>query len=76
MSDATIRAACTRWAPCVRRLGLDRNPLRRPADRIETAVRLATAMLILVAVPIATLAAGLSGEPLNSEPSVPIGQLH
>jgi hypothetical protein len=40
------------------------------------AVGLATAMLILVAVPIATLAAGLSGEPLNSEPSVPIGQLH
>ncbi len=58
MSDATIRAAGTRWVRCVRWLGLDRNPLRRPADRIEAAVRLATAMLILVAVPIAALAAG------------------
>jgi hypothetical protein len=58
MSDATVRAAGTRWARCVRWLGLDRNPLRRPADRIEAAVRLATAMLILVAVPIAALAAG------------------
>jgi hypothetical protein len=58
MSDATVRAAGTRWARCVRWLGLDRNPLRRPADRIEAAVRLTTAMLILVAVPIAALAAG------------------
>ena len=59
MSDgATIRAAGTRWAWFVRWLGLDRNPLRRPADRIEAAVRLATAMLILVAVPIAALATG------------------
>lgn len=56
MSDDAIRAAGTRWARCVRWLGLDRNPLRRPADRIEVAVRLATAMLILVAVPIAALA--------------------
>jgi hypothetical protein len=58
MSDATIRAAGSRWARCVRWLGLDRNPLRRPADRIEAAVRLARGMLILVAVPIAALAAG------------------
>ena len=62
MSDATIRAAGTRWARCVRWLGLDRNPLRRPADRIEAAVRLATAMLILVAVPIAALAAGRAAD--------------
>ncbi len=58
MSDANVRAAGIRRARCVRRLGLDRNPLRRPADRIEAAVRLATVILILVAVPVAALVAG------------------
>jgi hypothetical protein len=58
MSNANVRAGGSGWARCVRWLGLDRNPLRRPADRIEAAVRLATAMLILVAVPIAAFVAG------------------
>lgn len=41
-----------------RRLGFDRNPLRRRTDRIEAAIRLVTLILLLVAVPILTVAAG------------------
>jgi hypothetical protein len=52
------RDAGTRLARCVRWLGLDRNPLRRRTDRIEAVVRLATLILLLVAVPMVTLAAG------------------
>lgn len=48
----------TRWARCVRWLGFDRNPLRRRTDRIEAAMRLATLILLLVVVPIVTLAVG------------------
>jgi hypothetical protein len=48
----------TRLARCARWLGFDRNPLRRRTDRIETALRLATLILLLVAVPVLTLAAG------------------
>lgn len=62
MGDANVRAAGAGWARCVRRLGLDRNPLRRPADRVEAAVRLATAILILVAVPIAAFMAGRAAD--------------
>jgi hypothetical protein len=45
-----------RLARCARRLGFDRNPLRRRTDRIEAVIRLATLILLLVAVPIITLA--------------------
>ena len=48
----------TRLARCARRLGFDRNPLRRRTDRIEAAIRLVTVILLLVAVPIATIAVG------------------
>ena len=43
---------------CARRLGFDSNPLRRRTDRIEAAIRLAAVILLLVAVPIATIAVG------------------
>ena len=46
----------TRLARCARRLGFDRNPLRRRTDRVEAAIRLATLVLLLAAVPIVTLA--------------------
>jgi hypothetical protein len=52
------RDAGARLARCVRWLGFDRNPLRRRTDRIEAMVRLATLILLLVAVPIFTIAAG------------------
>jgi hypothetical protein len=45
-------ACCARW------LGFDHNPLRRPTDRAEAAIRLSTAILFLVAVPIAVIAVG------------------
>jgi hypothetical protein len=45
-------ARCARW------LGLDRNPLRRRTDRIEAVIRLATLILLLVAVPIAAVLVG------------------
>ena len=46
----------TRLARCARRLGFDRNPLRRRTDRVEAAIRLATLILLLVAVPIVAVA--------------------
>ena len=45
-------------ARCSRRLGFDRNPLRRRTDRIEAVLRLVTMILLLVAVPIAAIAVG------------------
>lgn len=48
----------TLLARYARRLGFDRNPLRRRTDRIEAAIRLVTLILLLVAVPILTVAAG------------------
>ncbi len=45
-------ACCARW------VGLDRNPLRRGTDRIEAAIRLAVMILLIVAVPVAAVAAG------------------
>ena len=39
-------------------LGLDRNPLRRRTDRLETILRLATVILLAVAVPLAAVAVG------------------
>jgi len=51
-------------APWTRRLGFDRNPLRRRTDRIEAAIRLATVILLLVAVPIAVIAVGRQADHL------------
>lgn len=45
-------------ASCARRLGFDRNALRRGTDRIETAVRLAVMILLVVVVPAAAIAVG------------------
>ena len=47
-----------RLARYARWLGLDRNPLRRRTDRIEAAMRLATVILLLVAVPLICIAVG------------------
>jgi hypothetical protein len=48
----------TRLARFARWLGLDRNPLRRPTDRIEAAIRLATMILLVVAVPLVCIVVG------------------
>jgi hypothetical protein len=58
MRSPEARRPETRLARCARRLGFDRNPLRRRTDRIEAAVRLATVFLLLAAVPIAAIAVG------------------
>ena len=42
----------------LRWLGLDRNPLRRTVDRIETAIRLGVLVLILTAMPAAAILTG------------------
>ena len=47
-----------RLARLARWLGFDRNPLRRGTDRIETALRLVLIILLALAVPAATVAAG------------------
>ncbi len=54
----------TRLARFARRLGFDRNPLRRRTDRVEAAIRLATLILLLVAVPIVTLAVSRQADQL------------
>ena len=41
-----------------RRLGFDRNPLRRGTDRIEAALRLVLAIMLVTAVPAAAVLAG------------------
>jgi hypothetical protein len=46
------------WARCIRRLGFDRNPLRRPADRIESVLRLVILLLVILGVPAAAVATG------------------
>jgi len=53
-----------RLARGARLLGFDRNPLRRRTDRIEAVIRLATLVLLLVAVPMATLAVGWKADHL------------
>lgn len=45
-------------------LGWDRNPLRRGTDRIEGALRLVTLILVLVAVPLVTIAVGRQADHL------------
>ena len=47
-----------RLARLARRLGIDRNPLRRGTDRVEAALRLVMILLAVVAVPAAAVAAG------------------
>jgi hypothetical protein len=54
----------TRLARRLRRLGFGHNPLRRRTDRIEAAMRLATIVLLLVAVPIAVIAVGRQADHL------------
>ena len=56
MRSPKTRLPGTRLAHCARWLGFDRNPLRRRTDRIEAAIRLATVVLFLVALPIAVIA--------------------
>jgi hypothetical protein len=48
----------TRFIRFARWLGVDRNPLRRPTDRIEAAIRLATMLLVLVVVPLTCIVVG------------------
>jgi len=52
----TFRARCARW------LGLDRNPLRRTVDRVETGIRLTALALVLVAVPAGAFVAGRTAD--------------
>lgn len=64
MRRLMARRPVTRLARCARRLGFDRNPLRRRTDRIEAVIRLATVILLLVAVPIAAIVAGREADQL------------
>src|SRR5579871_6195748 len=64
MPSPDTRPPGTRLARCIRWLGFERNPLRRRTDRIEAAIRLATMVLLLVAVPIAVIAAGRQADHL------------
>lgn len=52
------------WAGCARWLGFDGNPLRRRTDRIEAVIRLAIMILLVVAMPIAAVAAGQQADHL------------
>jgi hypothetical protein len=47
-----------RLARLARRLGFDRNPLRRGSDRVEAVLRLVLILLVVVAIPVAAVAAG------------------
>jgi hypothetical protein len=58
ISSTRARTPGSRWARCTRWPGLDRNPLRRPADRIEAVLRFAVLSLLLTAVPITTTVVG------------------
>lgn len=53
-----------RLARLARWFGFDRNPLRRGTDRIEAALRLVVMVLLVVAVPIAAVAAGRQADHL------------
>ncbi|MBV9795635.1 MAG: hypothetical protein JO016_17040 [Actinobacteria bacterium] len=59
MNKPTIRPSGTLRQRCARWLGLDRNLLRRPADRAEAYLRLLMAALVLIAVPLISIASGL-----------------
>jgi hypothetical protein len=62
--SSEARRSGTRLARCARRLGFDRNPLRRRTDRIEAVIRLVTIILLLVAVPIAAVVVGRQADHL------------
>ena len=64
MSSRKARTRGTRLARCARWLGLDRNPLRRRTDRIETAIRLVVMILLVTALPVAAVAAGRGADHL------------
>ncbi len=49
-----------RWTRCARWLGLDHNPLRRRADRLEVTLRLLILILIVAGVPLASASVGLA----------------
>lgn len=59
MSSHEDRRPGRRLAGLARRLGFDRNPLRRGTDRIEAALRLVVMIMLVTAVPAA--AAGAAG---------------
>ena len=62
----------TRLACCARWLGLDRNPLRRRTDRIETAIRLVVMILLITALPVAAIAAGQGADHLALRQARPV----
>ena len=64
MRSPEARQPGTRLARRVRRLGFDHNPLRRRTDRVEAAIRLATMILLLVAVPLTAIAVGRQADHL------------
>ena len=64
MRRPKARRPATRLASCARRIGFDRNPLRRGTDRIEAVIRLATVILLLVAMPLAAIAVGRQADNL------------
>ena len=66
MSNAWNPTASTRRARYACRLGLDDNPLRRPADRVDVWLRLAVLILILTAVPVTAIIAGQTADHLFS----------
>ena len=59
MSKPRTRSPGTRRGRCARWLGLDHNPLRRPADRIEAWLRLLAVTLALTALPVAAIGIGV-----------------
>ena len=52
-----MRITGQRTAPLARRLGLDRNPLRRRSDRAEAWIRIALVLAFLIGAPLAFLGA-------------------
>lgn len=59
MNESRIRPPGTRRERCARWLGLDHNPLSRPADRVEAWMRLLMLALVLTAVPVMAIGCGL-----------------
>ena len=58
MCSRADRNPDTNLVRLARWLGIDRNPLRRGTDRVEAALRLVAIILIVLAVPAASVAAG------------------
>ena len=59
MKEPRTRPSGTRRQRCARWLGLEHNPLRRPADRIEAWLRLLALAVALTAVPLMAIGIGL-----------------